>query len=285
PSVASLSGGVFLRVHSVDSEQPLDPESIFSENDEDSSLKFREQSGVLHLFRSSSQSSIPSPSFRSSLVFILTIPNHLSFDDLIPWCGPHLHHLHRLVFISGKIGILSSFEYLYSPLALFGKKKAAPPPPSKKAATVVTPANDELAKWYGTSRGIKNSQCSFLGATKTRMHFISNWLMNPSALASEYLIVDPKSGEEKQIIVSADDGIRPNSTLMDLAKLKPAFQKDGSTIACNASQVSDGAAAVLLMKRRIAVQKGLPIIGTFRKKSTELACQWGYSLFLYCYVF
>ncbi|KAL4315454.1 hypothetical protein AHAS_Ahas15G0186700 [Arachis hypogaea] len=77
-------------------------------------------------------------------------------------------------------------------------------------------------------------------------------------------IVDPKTGEEKQIIVSADDGIRPNSTLMDLAKLKPAFQKDGSTTAYNASQVSDGAAAVLLMKRRVAVQKGLPIIGTFR---------------------
>ncbi|XLR27194.1 hypothetical protein S83_055094 [Arachis hypogaea] len=49
---------------------------------------------------------------------------------------------------SGKIGILSSFEYLYSPLALFGKKKAAPPHPSKKAATAITPANDELAKWY-----------------------------------------------------------------------------------------------------------------------------------------
>ncbi|QHO12089.1 3-ketoacyl-CoA thiolase 1, peroxisomal [Arachis hypogaea] len=97
------------------------------------------------------------------------------------------------------------------------------------------------------------------------MHFMSNWLMNPSALASEYLIVDPKTGEEKQIIVSADDGIRPNSTLMDLAKLKPAFQKDGSTTAYNASQVSDGAAAVLLMKRRVAVQKGLPIIGTFSK--------------------
>ncbi|XLS97696.1 hypothetical protein HN51_040431 [Arachis hypogaea] len=47
-----------------------------------------------------------------------------------------------------QIGILSSFEYLYSPLALFGKKKAAPPHPSKKAATAITPANDELAKWY-----------------------------------------------------------------------------------------------------------------------------------------
>lgn len=77
-------------------------------------------------------------------------------------------------------------------------------------------------------------------------------------------IVDPKTGEEKQIIVSVDDGIRPNANLADLAKLKPAFKKDGTTTAGNASQVSDGAAAVLLMKRSIAVQKGLPILGIFR---------------------
>ncbi|KAL4287138.1 hypothetical protein AHAS_Ahas19G0156200 [Arachis hypogaea] len=100
------------------------------------------------------------------------------------------------------------------------------------------------------------------------MHFMSNWLMNPSALAFENLIVDPKTREEKQIIVSADDSIQPNSTLMDLTKLKPAFQKDSSTTAGNASQVSDGAAAVLLMKRRVAMQKGLSIIGTFRSFAT-----------------
>ncbi|XP_072073187.1 uncharacterized protein [Arachis hypogaea] len=118
--------------------------SLFSENDEDSSPKFRERSGVLHLFRSSSQSSIPSPSFRSSLVFILTVPNHLSFDDLIPWCGPHLH-LHRLLFIS----FTASFEedrQQFQCRDIEGQEEA---PPSKKAATAVTPANDELAKWYG----------------------------------------------------------------------------------------------------------------------------------------
>lgn len=45
--------------------------------------------------------------------------------------------------------------------------------------------------------------------------------------------VDPKTGEEKQIIVSVDDGIRPNANLVDLAKLKPAFKKDGTTTAGN----------------------------------------------------
>ncbi|KAL3695666.1 hypothetical protein R1sor_009742 [Riccia sorocarpa] len=77
-------------------------------------------------------------------------------------------------------------------------------------------------------------------------------------------IVDPKTGEEKPVVISVDDGIRPNATLGDLAKLKAVFKKDGSTTAGNSSQVTDGAAAVLLMKRGIAAKRGLPILGVFR---------------------
>ncbi|KAG1354840.1 3-ketoacyl-CoA thiolase 2, peroxisomal [Cocos nucifera] len=77
-------------------------------------------------------------------------------------------------------------------------------------------------------------------------------------------IIDPKTGEEKQVIISVDDGIRPDTSMSVLAKLKPAFKKDGSTTAGNASQVSDGAGAVLLMRRDVAMQKGLPILGVFR---------------------
>ncbi|KAG4192411.1 hypothetical protein ERO13_A07G155500v2 [Gossypium hirsutum] len=77
-------------------------------------------------------------------------------------------------------------------------------------------------------------------------------------------IVDPKTGEEKAATIMVDDGIRPNTNMADLVKLKPAFKKDGTTTAGNASQVSDGAGAVLLMKRSLAMQKGLPILGVFR---------------------
>ncbi|KAK1267174.1 3-ketoacyl-CoA thiolase 2, peroxisomal [Acorus gramineus] len=77
-------------------------------------------------------------------------------------------------------------------------------------------------------------------------------------------IVDPKTGQEKQVTISADDGIRLNTTVSGLAKLKPAFKKGGTTTAGNSSQVSDGAGAVLLMKRNLAVKKGLPILGVFR---------------------
>jgi len=75
--------------------------------------------------------------------------------------------------------------------------------------------------------------------------------------------VDPKSGQEKSLTVSKDDGIRPGTTVEGLSKLKPAFSKDGSTHAGNASQVSDGAAAVILARRSVAEKHGLPIKGKF----------------------
>ena len=74
---------------------------------------------------------------------------------------------------------------------------------------------------------------------------------------------DPKSGEKKRITVSQDDGVRPGMTAEALAKIKPAFAKDGSIHAGNASQISDGAAAVLLMKRSTAIKLGQTIIGKF----------------------
>ncbi|KDP26413.1 hypothetical protein JCGZ_17571 [Jatropha curcas] len=77
-------------------------------------------------------------------------------------------------------------------------------------------------------------------------------------------IVDPKTGEQKSVTISVDDGIRPTTNIADLSMLKPAFKKDGCTTAGNASQVSDGAGAVLLMKRSVALKKGLPILGVFR---------------------
>ncbi|KAJ5169415.1 Thiolase-like subgroup [Penicillium coprophilum] len=74
---------------------------------------------------------------------------------------------------------------------------------------------------------------------------------------------DPKTGEEKTITVKADDGIRPGITAESLGKIKPAFAKDGSIHAGNASQISDGAAAVLLMKRSTAERLGQKILGKY----------------------
>jgi acetyl-CoA C-acetyltransferase len=59
------------------------------------------------------------------------------------------------------------------------------------------------------------------------------------------------------ILFKEDEGIRPDTTVDTLARLKPAFRKDGTITAGSASQISDGAAAVVVMSREKAEQLGL----------------------------
>ncbi|XP_036377950.1 3-ketoacyl-CoA thiolase, peroxisomal [Megalops cyprinoides] len=73
-----------------------------------------------------------------------------------------------------------------------------------------------------------------------------------------------EDGTERRVTVTKDDGIRPGTTLEGLAKLRPAFKPDGSTTAGNASQVSDGAAAVLVGRRSTVEALGLPVLGVLR---------------------
>jgi acetyl-CoA acyltransferase 1 len=68
----------------------------------------------------------------------------------------------------------------------------------------------------------------------------------------------------KKIVVKTDEGPRGDTTLESLSKLKPAFAKDGASTAGNSSQLTDGAAAVLMMTRRKARELGLPIQAVFR---------------------
>jgi acetyl-CoA acyltransferase len=58
-------------------------------------------------------------------------------------------------------------------------------------------------------------------------------------------------------LFSADEGIRPDSSMETLAKLKPAFKPDGVITAGNSSQITDGAAAVLVMEKKRALELGL----------------------------
>ncbi|MBV9637418.1 MAG: acetyl-CoA C-acetyltransferase [Methylobacteriaceae bacterium] len=64
-------------------------------------------------------------------------------------------------------------------------------------------------------------------------------------------------GRKGDIIVDQDEYIRPGTTLESVSKLKPAFAKDGTVTAANASGINDGAAAVLLMTEAEAQKRGL----------------------------
>jgi acetyl-CoA C-acetyltransferase len=59
------------------------------------------------------------------------------------------------------------------------------------------------------------------------------------------------------VIVDTDEGVRPGTTPESLGSLRPAFSKDGTITAGNASQISDGAAAVIMMSRAKAEELGV----------------------------
>ncbi|KAI1340216.1 Thiolase, N-terminal domain-containing protein [Xylariaceae sp. FL0016] len=71
-------------------------------------------------------------------------------------------------------------------------------------------------------------------------------------------------GEAKQVTLTADEGIRPGTTAAGLGKIRSAFPQWGPlTTGGNASQVTDGASAVVLMKRSRAIQLGLPVMAKY----------------------
>jgi acetyl-CoA acyltransferase 1 len=64
-------------------------------------------------------------------------------------------------------------------------------------------------------------------------------------------------------MVTKDEGMKEGTTVESLGKLNPAFKQGGTTTAGNSSQVTDGAAVVLMARRSVAEKNGLPILAKF----------------------
>jgi acetyl-CoA C-acetyltransferase len=70
------------------------------------------------------------------------------------------------------------------------------------------------------------------------------------------------STKKGDIEFKVDEGVRPDVSLESLAKLKPVFKKDGIVTAGNASQISDGAAAIVVASRDFAEERGIKPMAT-----------------------
>ena len=68
----------------------------------------------------------------------------------------------------------------------------------------------------------------------------------------------------EEVVFEVDEGVRPDTTLEALAKLKPAFSPKGTVTAGNSSQMSDGAAAVVVMSDKKAAELGIKPMALFR---------------------
>jgi len=90
-----------------------------------------------------------------------------------------------------------------------------------------------------------------------RSHELAAAAIKEGRFAEEIVPVEIPQRKGDPIVVSEDEGVRPGTTSETLARLRPAFTKDGTISAGNASQISDGAAAVVVMSRSRAQELGL----------------------------
>lgn len=120
--------------------------------------------------------------------------------------------------------------------------------------------SENVAERYGVSRADQDALAvmSHQRAAKAQADGLFDKEIVP--VHTRYQEVDKKGekvGEEQEVTVTKDDGIRANASLEGMQKLKPAFKENGTSTAGNSSQISDGAAATLLMRRSTATELGL----------------------------
>jgi acetyl-CoA C-acetyltransferase len=82
-----------------------------------------------------------------------------------------------------------------------------------------------------------------------------------SKLAEEIVPVAVPQRKGDPVMVTTDEGVRADTTMDTLKGLKPAFDKEGTITAANASQISDGGSAVVLMSKRAAEARGVKPLG------------------------
>lgn len=117
--------------------------------------------------------------------------------------------------------------------------------------------SENVAKRYGVSREDQDAFAveSHMKASKAQ----KDGLFDKEIVPVKVNQYDPEHPDAppKEVVVDKDDGIRHEISVEKMAKLKPAFSKDGSSTAGNSSQISDGAAATLMMRRSTANELGL----------------------------
>ncbi len=117
----------------------------------------------------------------------------------------------------------------------------------------------ELTDRHNTRLGIGRAEQDEFAA---RSHQRAAAAAKDGLLASEIVGVPVPQRRGDPVIFDADEGIRPETTAEALSGLRPAFTPDGTITAASASQISDGACAVVVMSAEAAAQHGAPVLAT-----------------------
>jgi acetyl-CoA C-acetyltransferase len=123
-------------------------------------------------------------------------------------------------------------------------------------------AFDQVAMGAGTEEHGKklNIPREEQDAFAVRSHERATAAQKEGRFDDEIVPVEIPQRKGEPIVVSVDEGVRPETTAESLAKLKPAFAADGTVTAGNASQISDGACAVVVMSEEKARELGIEVL-------------------------
>jgi acetyl-CoA acetyltransferases len=105
------------------------------------------------------------------------------------------------------------------------------------------------------TRGITREEQDAFGA---RSHQLAAAAQKNGAFAEEITPVTVPQRKGEPLVITEDEGVRPETTVETLAKLRPAFVPDGTITAGTSSPISDGACAVVVMRKAKAEELGLP---------------------------
>ncbi|CAN5541560.1 acetyl-CoA C-acetyltransferase [soil metagenome] len=114
--------------------------------------------------------------------------------------------------------------------------------------------SDRKNQEYGISREAQDEW-----AAMSHERAVTAW--KDGSFENEVVSVEVPQRKGDPVVVEQDEGMRPGTTAESLAGLRPAFTKEGTITAGNASQVSDGGAAVVLMTAEKAEQAGVKALG------------------------
>jgi acetyl-CoA C-acetyltransferase len=112
---------------------------------------------------------------------------------------------------------------------------------------------------YAASAGLAREPQDDLAA---KSHERAAAAIKEGRLADEIVAVEVPQRRGDPVIVDTDEGVRPGTTVESLAGLRPAFDKAGNITAGNASQISDGGAAVIVVSAAAAERLGVEPLGT-----------------------
>ena len=158
---------------------------------------------------------------------------------------------------AGMESMTRNYDSKAIPTVLWPDLKDSPVKDARDCIISMGITSENVAKRYGVNRA---DQDAFAVASHAKASQAQNQGLFDSEIVPVKVENPPAEGLDGStgtVEISKDDGIRHNASVESMAKLKPVFKPDGSSTAGTSSQVSDGAAAALMMRRSTAEALGL----------------------------